>query len=150
MEDRFTGTDQQAWGGFLRTFAVLDQAIDADLQARHGLRHTEFEVLLRLRVAPGGRMRIQELATTSLLTRSGTSRLVNRLEVAGLVTRQVAPEDGRGSYAVLTAAGMQLVDDLRAEHVRFVRERFHDRLTQQELRTLARVWTKLLADPPAG
>jgi DNA-binding MarR family transcriptional regulator len=147
MDHRSAGTEQAAWGGFLRAYAHLDQAIDADLQARHGLRHTEFEVLLRLRWAPGVRLRIQDLARDSLLTRSGTSRLVDRLERAGLVAREAAAEDGRGSYAVLTRAGRDLFDRLQPEHLSFVRGLFHDRLTAEELRVLAGVWRKLLGDP---
>ena len=141
-----TEADRAAWGGFLRAYAVLDQAIDADLQARYGLRHSEFEVLLRLRRAPGERLRIQELAGSSLLTRSGTSRLVDRLARAGLVVREAAAEDGRGSYAALTDAGRELFDRLRPQHLAFVRERFHDRLTDDELAVLARVWDKLLTE----
>ncbi|MFZ1616635.1 MAG: MarR family transcriptional regulator [Flavobacteriales bacterium] len=148
MSDRFEGLDQQAWSGLLRTYAQLDQAIDADLQAKHGIRHTEFEVLLRLRVAPGGRLRVHDIAGESLLTRSGTSRLIDRLAKAGLVERAGAPEDGRGSYAVLTQSGRELFDKLRPGHVAFVRERFLDRLTREEIAVLARVWGKLLVDSP--
>lgn len=141
-----TDADRAAWGGFLRAYARIDQAIDADLQARYGLRHSEFEVLLRLRRAPGERLRIQDLAAQSLLTRSGTSRLVDRLARAGLVVREAAAEDGRGAYAVLTAGGRELFDRLRPQHLAFVRERFHDRLTSREIAVLVRVWGKLLAE----
>lgn len=147
MSERSVSVDQAAWGGFLRAYAHLDQAIDAELQARHGLRHTEFEVLLRLRWSPEGRMRIQDLAAASLLTRSGTSRLVDRLERAGLVTREAVAEDGRGAYATLTRAGRDLFDELQPEHLRFVREHFHDRLTAEEIALLAQVWAKLLGEP---
>lgn len=139
----FTEAERAAWGGFLRAFSTLDQAIDEDLRVRDGLRHTEFEVLLRLRVAPGHRLRVADLAKDSILTRSGTSRLVDRLSRAGLLAREPDPQDGRVLYAVLTDAGRDTFDKIRDRHVAFVRERFHSRLSDEELAVLGRVWVKL-------
>lgn len=139
----FDPKERAAWSGFLVTYALLDRAIDDDLRASDGVTHTEFEVLLRLRFADGGRMRIQALAADSILTRSGTSRLVARLEREGLVRREDVPGDGRGSFAVLTAEGAARFDAAAERHVEFVRSRFHGRLTDDELETLATIWHKL-------
>ena len=81
-------------GGFLSAYARLDRAIDADLLAHDGIRHVEFEVLLRLWRQPDRRLRIQELAAQSLLTRSGVSRLCDRLVRMGHLTREAAPRIG--------------------------------------------------------
>lgn len=140
---RFTPEEAAAWGGFLASYSRLDRAIDAYLIAKDGIRHVEFEVLLRLRWVPGHRMRIQDLAANSLLTRSGTSRLVDRLERAGLVTRDVATEDRRGAYAVLTDRGREKFDLALPRHIDFVRDQFHRKLTRTEIDTLAKIWSKL-------
>src|SRR3712207_1908419 len=99
----------------------LLRQIDADLQEDTRITHAEFAVLLRLSWAEGRRRRIQELAAQSLLTRSGISRVVERLERAGLVERIGAEEDRRGAYAVLTDAGLERLQRARAHHVAFVR-----------------------------
>lgn len=140
---RFSAAEAEAWGGLLATFARLDRAVDQDLQTHDGISHSEYEVLLRLSWAEGWRMRINDLAEASLLTRSGVSRLINRLEREGLVKRETAPEDRRGSYAVMTQAGHDAFRRALTRHVAFVRERFHSRLTEAELSTLASVWQKL-------
>ncbi|MEI6621721.1 MAG: MarR family transcriptional regulator [Actinomycetes bacterium] len=147
--DGWTEVERAAWGGFLRAFATLDQAIDADLREHDGLRHSEFEVLLRLRMTPEQRLRIQELAQVSLLTRSGTSRLVDRLDRVGLLSREPDPRDGRVQYAVLTDAGRETFDRIRDRHITFVRERFHSRLSDEEIAVLAQVWAKLNGPNPA-
>jgi len=143
VDPSFSAAELDAWGGLLRTHAVLDQVMDADLRKHDGLRHVEFEVLLRLTYAPGTRMRIQELADASLLSRSGTSRLVDRLETAGLVTREAATEDGRGAYAVLTGAGRDTFERIKPRHIALVRERFLDRLTPEDIAALGRIWAKV-------
>ncbi len=139
----FDPDEYAAWGGLLSTYAQMDRAVDVDLRERDGITHTEFEVLLRLRYAPEGRMRIQELAERSILTRSGTSRLVNRLELAGLIAREEVPGDGRGTYALLTPAGETLFDAAAARHIAFVREHFHARLDADDIAALGRIWAKL-------
>ena len=145
MANGFTQRELLAWGGLLRTHAQLDRAIDADLREHDGITHVEFEVLLRLSLSDRARMRIQDLATTSLLTRSGMSRLLDRMERAGVITRQAAPEDGRGAYAALTDQGRALFDQASARHITHVRSIFHSRLTPEELDTLAVIWAKLAA-----
>src|SRR5262245_47012726 len=93
--DGFSPTEHDAWGGFLKTYARIYRLVEADLLEHSRLSHVEFEVLLRLWWEEGHRLRIQELAARSILTRSGMSRVVERLEEAGLVRREGAVEDRR-------------------------------------------------------
>ena len=143
MKARYSQRESEVWGGFLSTYAFLDQAIDADLRAHDGVSHVEFEVLLRLWRAPQQRLRIQELAAASLLTRSGTSRLVDRLVGVGLIAREPDPADGRASLAVLTAAGQELFERAAPRHMTLVRELFLSRLTDAEADALTGVWAKV-------
>src|SRR5262245_20037548 len=124
MSELFTKLEVAAWGGLVRTQGRLFQRIEDDLRRRFGITHAEFEVLLRLWLAPGSRARIQELARASLLTRSGTSRVVERLARAGYVERAGAEEDGRGAYAVLTKAGREHFLVAAQQHVALVRREF--------------------------
>ena len=105
MDDPFTPTEHAAWGGLLGTFGRMSALIDADLRERFGLSHVEFEVLLRLATSPAGRLRIQDLAARSILTRSGMSRAVERLKRTGYLTREQASECG--FHATWTAIPVQ-------------------------------------------
>jgi len=139
----FSSVESAAWGGFLAAYARLDRAIDADLMAHDGIRHPEFEVLLRLWREPGQRLRLQDLAARSLLTRSGVSRLVERLVREGLLTREVAAEDKRGSYVVLTTRGRAVFEAAADRHMAMVRELFLGRLSEAELTQLGALWPRL-------
>ena len=104
------------WAGFLQSHAALARELDADLRGAHGLPLTEFEILLWLANRPCERMRMAELADTVLLSPSGLSRAVERLEARGLVQRIPCNEDRRGSYAALTESGTNLVRGAGATH----------------------------------
>jgi hypothetical protein len=84
-----------AWRGMLRVHSALVKALDAELLATHGLPLTSYEVLINLQAAPGRRRRMAELADGVLLSRSGTTRLVDRLERDGLLVRDTCDSDGR-------------------------------------------------------
>lgn len=146
MADLFTAKERAAWGGFIVTQSRVFRKIEEDLNTRFGLSHPEFEVLLRLSFAPEGRARIQELADRSLLSPSGTSRLVDRLVRAGHVERRGAEEDGRGAYAVLTEGGRAHFRAAAEAHVVLVREVFLSRFSPDELDQLAGFWSRL-AEP---
>jgi DNA-binding MarR family transcriptional regulator len=133
----FDKVEHSAWGGLLALQAGLIRRVEEDLDRHSRLTHPEFEVLLRLAGSSDHRARIQDLAAQSLLTRSGLSRVVERLERKGLVTRSPATEDGRGSYAELTAAGAELFATAADHHTAFVRSEFLSRFTRDELRTFS-------------
>lgn len=129
-----------AWRGLLRTHAALVRDLDAQLEAEHGLSLSAYEVLLLLAEAPQGRLRMSELAESSLLSLSGTTRLVDRLVGAGHVERERCAEDRRGLWARLTPAGADLFRRARETHLRGIRERFLSRLSDAQLTALAEVW----------
>jgi DNA-binding MarR family transcriptional regulator len=135
-----------AWRGFLRTHAELFKALDAQLESAHGLPLTTYEVLTALLHAPGSRLRMAELASQSFLSRSGVTRLVDRLERDGLLRRDQCSSDARGCFAVLTPKGEELLRAARPTHLDGVRQLFLSRLSDDDLRTLARVWDLIDGD----
>jgi DNA-binding MarR family transcriptional regulator len=88
-------------------------------------------------------MRMAELAEHVLLSRSGMTRLIDRLEREGLVARHTCDRDGRGCYAAMTEKGASVVQDARATHLAGVRERFLRHFSDDELRMLAACWERL-------
>jgi DNA-binding MarR family transcriptional regulator len=143
MAEHFSKLEQAAWGGFLGAYGYINRLIEADLQEHSRITHVEFEVLLRLSWEANHRLRIQDLAAQSILTRSGISRVVERLEKAGLVTREEASEDRRGAYAVLTEAGDERFRTAVQTHVAFVRTHFLAYFSDQELEQMADFWKRL-------
>jgi DNA-binding MarR family transcriptional regulator len=133
-----------AWRGLLRVHSALVKGLDAELLAAHSLPLTSYEVLINLQAAPGRRRRMAELAEGVLLSRSGMTRLVDRLERDGLLERDPCTDDGRGTYAVLTEKGEALLDDARRTHLDGIRERFLRHFRPEELRTLAGLWDRVL------
>jgi DNA-binding MarR family transcriptional regulator len=133
-----------AWRGMLRVHAALVKALDAELVQAHNLPLISYEVLITLAAAPGRRRRMAELADSVLLSRSGTTRLVDRLVRDGLIAREHCEDDGRGSFAVLTERGAALLSQARATHLDGVRERFLRHFGEAELRTLAGAWERVL------
>lgn len=126
-----------AWRGLLRANAGVLKALDAELEAAHGLQVTSYEVLAQLAAAPQRRMRMCDLADSVLLSRSGMSRLVDRLVREGLIERCACSHDGRGAFACVTAAGLKLLEQARADHVAGIRGRFLGHFTEAELVQLA-------------
>src|SRR6476659_7409487 len=104
--NELTPIELAAWRGMLRTHAALVRALDAELEQAHALPLSHYDVLIYLRAAPGRRLRMAELADSVLLSRSGVTRLVDRLERAGLVSRCPVEHDGRGVAAQITDAGV--------------------------------------------
>lgn len=128
------------WRGLLRIHAALVHELDRELEATHALPLTHYEVLLYLHDAPSGQLRMTELASSVLLSQSGLTRLVDRLERAGLVVRQPCPDDRRGLLASITPAGRERLAAARPTHLAGIRERFLTHLDESELRTLAAAW----------
>ena len=140
-----SGQEFAVWAGFLQTHAALARELDTDLRAAHGLPLTDFEILLWLTDRGCEGVRMAALADRVLLSPSGLSRAVERLEARGLVRRIPCAEDRRGSYAALTESGVDLVRTAGATHAAGIRRHFLDRLTPAETRSLAAIWDQLLA-----
>jgi DNA-binding MarR family transcriptional regulator len=132
-----------AWRGMLRAHAELTKELDAELAREHNLPLSSYEVLLYLADAPAGRMRMAELAESVLLSRSGLTRLVDRLEREGLLKRERCESDARGYFAEITPKGRRLFDQARRTHLEGVRARFLSRFSRDELRALGALWQKL-------
>ncbi len=147
MERSLSGQQQSedelgVWRGLLRVHAGVNGRLDAELQRRHGLTLTEWEVLLSLDRAPEGRLRVGDIAGFVLLTPGGVTRLVARLEQRGLVARVPHATDRRGTAVRLTGAGR---DRYRAADVEgMVRRLFLDRLTPEQRAQLAAIWEAVL------
>src|ERR671919_1471962 len=132
-----------AWRGLLRVHAGMTKTLDAELMREHRLPLTSYEVLLFLADAPEGRLRMSELADGVLLSRSGLTRLVDRMERDGLLRRRRCEDDQRGFFAEITDQGRELFARARRTHLDGVRERFLNRLSTDEQRTLAALWEKV-------
>jgi DNA-binding MarR family transcriptional regulator len=117
--------------------------LDTELLAAHDLPLSSYDVLIYLRDAPARRLRMAELADSVLLSRSGVTRLVDRLEREGLIVRDTCTSDGRGLYAVLTDKGEELLAAARPTHLAGVRERFLRHFSEDELRHLATYWERV-------
>jgi DNA-binding MarR family transcriptional regulator len=137
-------TELGAWRGMLRVHSALVKQLDAELSTAHKLPLSSYEVLLNLEAAPGKKRRMAELADSVLLSRSGMTRLVDRLEKDGLLRRDTCTDDGRGAYAVLTDKGATALAEARHTHLDGVREKFLRQFDEGELRVLAEYWERVV------
>ena len=142
-----TRSELAAWRAFLRAHATITRRLEAELVAEHDLPLASYDVLVQLSEAPDRALRMTELAERVLLSRSGLTRLVDRLERDGLVRRQACPEDARGTLAVLTEQGLDRLRAAWPTHLRGVAQHVTDRLSTDELATLERLLGRLVADP---
>lgn len=138
-----------AWRGFLAAYRRVVDRLSAELRDAEDLPLTWYDVLVQLSEAEGHALRMLELAEAVLLSKSGLSRLVDRMEAAGLVRRETCEGDARGVQAVLTEAGLQRLHDAAPTHVRGVREHFVDVLDPDEAELLATALERV-ATGPAG
>lgn len=146
----FSAEELTAWRGTLEAYAQVTQALDAQMRSEHGLSVSAYEVLMFLGEAPDRRMRMSAIADRVLLSRSGLTRLVDRLCELGYLTRSAAETDGRGLYATLTDAGAAKLEEARLTHREGVRRFFLERLSATDRIVLGDVWTRFLATNPAG
>jgi len=139
-------TDEQlrAWRLFLEAHSRITRRLEADLLAERGLSLATYDVLVQLVEAPDRRLRMSDLADRVLLSRSGLTRLVDRLEAEGLVERHAVGDDGRGTWAVLTDAGWRRLRDATSVHLSGVRDYALGRLDQAEAAELARLMSRML------
>jgi DNA-binding MarR family transcriptional regulator len=134
----------------LITHSRLVHELDAELEDRHGLPLTSYEVLMNLATTDDDRLRMGELADRLLLSRSGITRLADRLEKQGLIARRRCDDDGRGYFAELTDRGRKLVGAARPDHLDGVRRHFLDRLEPREIDALGEIWARLNGESPAA
>jgi DNA-binding MarR family transcriptional regulator len=140
---------EQAWRALLQAQATLLRQLDTDLKEDTGLRLADFDVLAQLAHA-GGELRMTELATRTLLSRSGLTRRVARLVDEGLVRRANATEDGRGVIVAWTNDGVARLTETVPVHLRGVSKLFVERLDDQELAVLETALRKVIVDCTFG
>ena len=141
-----TSDELLAWRNFLRAHATVVRALESELMAEHDLPLASYDVLVQLSEAPDRRLRMTELAERVLLSRSGLTRLADRLEREGLLHREPCPSDARGTLAVLTDAGLARLHAAWPTHLRGVQEHVTQRLTAQEIAQLSVLLGKLVPD----
>ncbi|MCT2587434.1 MarR family winged helix-turn-helix transcriptional regulator [Actinophytocola gossypii] len=136
-------SELEAWRAFLRAHARLIRVLETELVAEHPLSLGGYDVLVQLAEAPERRLRMAELADAVLLSRSGVTRLVDRLEVAGMVTRERFTGDGRGIVAVLTTKGVDTLRDAARTHLSGVVRHFIDHFDDKELAAFGELCARL-------
>jgi DNA-binding MarR family transcriptional regulator len=113
-----------AWRSFIQAHARLLRRLDEELQAGHHLSLAEYDALLQLVNAPDRRLRMSVLAERVLLSRSGITRLVDRLVAAGMVERSACVTDARGAEAALTPKGLETLRAASLTHLDGVQHYF--------------------------
>lgn len=134
-----------AWRAFLRAHATVVDRLDHELQAEQDLPLTWYEVLFHLERAPDHRLRLSDLASRLLLSRSGITRLVDRMVTAGAIERQACPTDRRGAFAALTPEGLTRLRQARPVHLRGIEEHFARHLRPEEVDLVRTVLERVVA-----
>ena len=133
-----------AWYAMLQANTRLTERINAELEEEAGLPLSWFEVLAKLSWAPEACARMGALADDLLLSRGGTTRLIARMEDAGLVRREIPAHDRRATYAHVTDKGREVLERAAPIHMAKVDEYFHAHLSDEEIDVLARAMAKVL------
>ena len=135
----------EAWRGILFAHARVLRGLEADLLEQHDLPVTWFDVMGRLRQASGQRLRMHELEERSVFTRSGLTRLVDRIEEAGFVSRERTLEDRRGVYVAITQAGINKLDEVWPDHIVSIQKHFGQYLDRKDTEALQAATKKILS-----
>jgi DNA-binding MarR family transcriptional regulator len=135
-----------AWRRLIVANSRLLSELDEELREAHGITLGDYDVLVNLAAVPGRRMRMCSLAEAVLLSPSGLSRRIDRLERGGLVARERATTDARNIEAALTPAGSRFLRKARTTHLAGVEERFMSNFSTEELETLRDLLGRLTVD----
>lgn len=144
---RLDGTALEAWRGYLQSHAAILRELDAELIAEEGMTTRDYEALLYLAQAEDRRLPMSALAASTMLTRSGITRLIDGLVAEGLIERVACESDARVSYAELTDRGYGKLRQAGRTHIASVRRLFLEHYSEQELDQLASLLGRL---PGAG
>ena len=134
--------EMKAWRSYIIASRRLLEALDNDLEG-HDLSIPDYEILAQLSDAPDRRMRMSELASITLLSRSRLSHRIKVMEKAGWVKREACPTDKRGFFAVMTAKGWKAIVAAAPEHVASVRSRFLDHLSAEDQKVLSEIFLRV-------
>jgi DNA-binding MarR family transcriptional regulator len=141
--DRLEGAGLDAWRSYLQSHASIVRELDAELVAAHGMTTRDYEVLLYLAQARDRQLAMSALATSTMLTRSGITRLVDGLVDAGLIERVACASDARVSYARLTDVGYNRLREAGCTHIASVKRLFLEHFSPQEVDQLASLLSRL-------
>ena len=133
-----------AWLALVRTYARLWDQAEARMRSDSGLSMARYDVLMQLDTR-GGRLRLSELAATIVLSPSGLSKLLDRMEAAGLLRREPDPRDARSTFARITPRGRSVVRAARERHHAWLQQAFGDALHDQDVADLGRILRRLNA-----
>jgi DNA-binding MarR family transcriptional regulator len=147
--DPFSPQEFAAWRGLLRLRETVTRAIDARLRTDHGLSLDDYGILITLVGQPDYRQRMSQLGEQRLLTPSGITRAVTRLEDRGLLRRDQDPADGRAYFATLTPEGVRQLRDAQRTHHAIVRELYLSRLDPGEVAQLGALFEKAVSSQPS-
>jgi DNA-binding MarR family transcriptional regulator len=136
MTKWLTAEEQAHWRAWLAASMLLREQLTKEIQDQHGLTMADYEILVQLSEAPERRMRMNELAACTLVSRSRLTHQIDRMEKAGLVERQECSDDRRGFFAALTERGWTAIVEAAPDHVASVRAHMLDRLTPEEFAAL--------------
>lgn len=137
--------EQNSWRAWLAASMLLNDRLNRELQDQHGLTLPDYEILVRLSESPERRMRMSDLADSTLSSRSRLSHQVDRMERAGLLERQTCPTDRRGAFATMTDAGRATLVAAAPAHVAGVRAHLVDQLTAAEFAALGSACDQVVA-----
>jgi DNA-binding MarR family transcriptional regulator len=134
-----TSEEQRTWRAFLAANRLLMDQLGRQLQHDSGMPHPYYEILVRLSEVPGRELRMSQLATSSMSSRSRLSHAVAKMEEAGWVRRKECETDRRGAVCELTDAGFAALEDAAPGHVATVRENLFDQLTPEQVVQLGEI-----------
>lgn len=134
-----------AWRAFLEAHAHTTEILSRELKEEEGLPLSWYDVLVHLHEADDHQLRMQELADRVLLSKSGLTRLIDRMERDGLVLRRACPSDRRGTFAELTPRGLDTLRRSAPTHLRGVRDHFASLLTDEEAEVLESALDRIAA-----
>jgi DNA-binding MarR family transcriptional regulator len=126
------------WRTFLQAHALISRRLDEELRAEQSMSLAEYDALVQLALAPERRLRMSQLADRVLLSRSGVTRLVDRLVAAGFVDRTQCTTDARGAEAVITELGLTRLRRASRTHLRGIDHYFIGPLSEDELGAIGR------------
>jgi DNA-binding MarR family transcriptional regulator len=144
------GASLEAWRSYLQSQRSILRELDADLVAAHGLTARDYEVLLYLAQAPECKLPMSALAESTMLTRSGVTRLIDGLVTGGLIERASCPSDARVSYARLTDDGLSKLREAGRTHIAGIRRLFLEHFSDEEIEQLAKLLGRLPGAPSGG
>jgi DNA-binding MarR family transcriptional regulator len=137
------GEALEAWRSYLQSHATILRLLDAELVSEHAITTRDYEVLLYLAQAPDRRLPMSALAESTMLTRSGITRLIDGLVSGGFIERAACPNDARVSYAQLTDEGFAKLRHAGCTHVRSIRRLFLEHFDADETARLASLLGRL-------